>query len=277
MSVDEELVDAYIEHLRITGDSPDQTMRDRRAILLRLHRELPFGLGQVTPKELADWLYRDELSQNSKATYYRCLKSFYGFAFDPADPWLGGDNPMAGLPPVRTADSVPRACTDEQLAEILTRAAEPYRTWAILAAYQGLRAVEISRLDREHVTEQQLFVVRGKGGRPRAHDTDATAWAAVKDLPRGPVARRADTGERATPHYVSVYSRDHFHRRLKVPVSLHQLRHWLGTTVQRQYRDIRVTQALLGHRQLSSTQIYTQATDQQQRQARATLPRFAAG
>lgn len=270
-----DLVDAYLENLRRTGDSPDQTICDRRAILERLDRDMKYGLGQVTPDELAAWLYRSDLSQNSKATYYRCLKSFYGFAFNPADPWLDGANPMATLPAVRTADSVPRAATDEQVREILTRAAEPWRTFAVLAAYQGLRSVEISRLDRQHVTERELFVVRGKGGRPRAHDTDPCVWEAVKDLRSGPVARRTDTGERATAHYVSVYTRDYFHRKLKVATSLHCLRHWYGTTIQREFKDVRVTQSMLGHRQLSSTMIYTQSTDAQQRAARATLPRFA--
>ena len=114
----------------------------------------------------------------------------------------------------------------------------------------------------------------GKGGRPRMHDTDPAVWAAVKDMPPGPVARRADNGKRASAHYVSAEASYQFHK-LGIQTSLHPLRHWLGTTVQREFRDIRVTQALLGHVRITSTQIYTAATDQQQRAARATLPRFA--
>lgn len=267
-----EMIDGYIEHLRRAGCS-EQTLDGRRDILTRLNRELPYGVGVVNPEDLAEWLYRDDWSQNTKATYWRAMRSFYLWATNPADPWLD-DDPTNAMEPIRTADSVARACTDEQLRTILTQAAEPFRLWAILAAYAGLRCIEISRLDREHVDERQLVVVRGKGGRPRAHDTDPSVWAAVKDLPPGPVAVDPRTGGRATPQYVSIYTRDYFERKLKVPVSLHQLRHWLGTTVQREYRDIRVTQQLLGHRQLSSTQVYTDATNEQQRAARATLPRF---
>jgi integrase/recombinase XerC len=267
-----ELIDAYIEHLRRAQRS-EQTMADRRAILTRLSRDLPYGIGQVSHEELATWLYRHHLSQNSQATYYRAIKSFYRWAADPADPWIDTD-PTLRLEPVRTADGIAHPCTDEQLREILGNAAEPFRTWAVLAAYQGLRAVEISRLDREHVTEQRLIVVKGKGGRPRVHDTDAYVWDALKDLPPGPVARRPD-GERADPHYVAVYTRDHFRRKLKIPTTLHSLRHWLGVTVQREYKDVRVTMDVLGHKQMSSTQIYTRATDEQQRAARATLPRLA--
>lgn len=269
-----ELIDAYIKHLERSSDSK-QTPRDRRGILERLHRELPFGIGQVSSEDLAAWLYRPEWSQNTKATYYRCIRSFYAWASNPEDPWIDG-NPAARLPKVATAASISRACTDDQLAAILRKAPGPIRLWAIIAAYQGLRAGEIAGLDREHITERQLIVVRGKGGRPRSHDTDPNVWTAVKDLPNGPIARRLDNGKRASAHYVSAETRYYFHR-LGVPTSLHPLRHWLGTTVQREYRDIRTTQAILGHKSLSSTQIYTASTDEQQRAARATLPRLADG
>lgn len=267
------LIDEYIKHLERSSES-EQTPRDRRGILERLNRELEYGVGQVSRDELAAWLYRPGWSQNTRATYYRCIKSFYDWASNPDDPWIT-DNPARRLESVPTAPPVPRACTDEQLRDLLARARKPYRTWALLAAYAGLRCCEISGLDRGHITEQQLIVVRGKGGRARVHDTDPLIWAEVKDLPPGPVAQRVDTGERASAHYVSAYAARHFQRDLKMPVTLHKMRHWLGNTVQREYRDIRVTQAMLGHVSLSSTQIYTIADDEQQRAARATLPRLA--
>lgn len=266
-----QLIDHYIRHLERSSDST-QTPRDRRGILERLNRELPHGVGQVSTEDLARWLYRPEWSQNTRATYYRCIKSFYAWASDPGDPWITG-NPALKLERVTSPPAVPRACTDEQLAGLIQQLPEPFRTWAVIAAYQGLRAGEIAGLDREHITERQLVVVRGKGGKPRAHDTDPTVWATVKDLPPGPIAWRSDNKKRASAHYVSAEARYHFHK-VGIPVSLHRLRHWLGTTVQREYKDIRVTQAILGHASLTSTQIYVQSTDEQQRAARSTLPRF---
>jgi integrase len=118
-------------------------------------------------------------------------------------------------------------------------------------------------------------VVKGKGGRPRLHPTDEFVWAAVKDLPAGPVAR-TPYGERATAFEVSSWSAQHFRRRLRMPgVSMHRLRHWLGVTTQREYKDIRTTQDTLGHRSLTSTEIYTASTLDQQRAAQAKLPRPA--
>lgn len=270
---DMEIIDEYIEHLRRERRS-DYTKTSRRGILEHLNRDLPHGLGEVSDTDLADWLFRDDWTQNTQATYYRCLKSFYTWASDPADRWLNA-NPMEGVARVRTAEGVAHPCSDEQLKEIITRAKEPFLTWAKLAAYQGMRCVEISRANREDFTEQLTTIPRGKGNRRRVHDTDPTVWEAVRKLPPGPIARRRDDGTRASPQYVGIHSRSYFHRVLHVEASMHDLRHWLGCTMQARYRDARVTQKSLGHAQLASTQIYTDATDEQQRAARATLPRFA--
>lgn len=268
-----EIIEAFLEHVRRAGGT-EATLRARRELLYRMNRELPYGIGQTSPEELGAWLYREEWSRNTRATYYCGMKAFYGWAADPADPWISAD-PTVGLEPCTRVAGLPRPVTDEELRRILTEAIEPYRTWAKLAAYQGIRCIEISRLDREHITQQQLIVVKGKGGWPRAHDTHEIVWEAVKDLPPGPVARD-EAGNRATPFDVSVRAAGYFRYRLGMPgVGLHRLRHWMGVNVQRTYRDIRVTQAMLGHRSLSSTQVYTMADDQQQRDARATLPRFA--
>ena len=268
-----ELIEQHLEHLRRAGRT-EATLRGRREILMRLDRDLPHGIGVASSEDLAKWLYRDDWGRNTKATYYAALKCFYSWAADPKDPWLNF-NPVEGLEPCTRIRGTARPVTDEELRRIFREAAEPFRTWAIIAAYQGLRAIEISRLDRQHITEQQLIVVRGKGNRPRAHDTHPDVWAAVKDLPPGPIARTKE-GDRADEFYVSIQTAQHFRYALKMPkVGRHRLRHWLGVTVQRKYKNTRVTMAMLGHVSLSSTQVYTDATDEEQRAARATLPRLA--
>jgi len=161
---------------------------------------------------------------------------------------------------------------DDVLWELLERCRQPFRRWVVLGAYQGLRCCEISLLDREHVSQQRLHVVRGKGGQPRVHDTDPMVWIELRDLPPGPVARRAD-GTRATAHQITGRAWEYFHATLGLDVSMHMLRHWLGVNTQRLYKDIRVTQEVLGHANISSTQIYTEGDIDQQAAARAMLPR----
>lgn len=270
---DMEMLDEYLEHLRLAGKA-QSTIDGRREILGRLDRGLPYGLGQTYGPELAKWLHRDGWSQNTKFTYYQAMKDFYEWASDPKDPWLSG-NPVNELDPVKSVRGVPRPCTDEQLKQILARSREPFRSWAVIAAYQGFRCIEISRGNREDYSERTIYVPRGKGGKPRVHDTDPYVWEVVKDLPPGPIARRQDNGERADAFYISSLAANYWRRTLGIPVSMHMLRHWLGCTVQREYKNIRVTQATLGHASLQSTQVYTDATAEEQRAARATLPRLA--
>lgn len=272
---DMEMIDAYLEHLERAGFE-QSSIDSRRKFLERLNRELPHGLGEVCREDLEAWLYppdRRPRSQNTLASYWDAMHSFYPWAADPADPWITED-PTAAMTPIRHPQGEARPVEDDDLWRILADADEPYRTWAKIAAYQGLRCIEISRLDREHITRQRLHVVKGKGGRSRTHDTDDVVWSAVEHLPPGPVAPDGNGG-RLTAAKISISAANYFKRHMKVNATLHMLRHWLGVTAQARYRDIRVTQELLGHVSLSSTQIYTRATLQQQRAARATLPRPA--
>jgi integrase/recombinase XerC len=274
-----DIIDAYLEHLRRESKCDSAaTVAGRRDILIRLHRQLPFGLTLACREELEEWLHNPDTGwkQGTKATYWACIRSFYRWAADPRDPWLTED-PTVYMTPVATVKGIARDITDEQLWTILEDGEPWIQVPARLAAYQGLRDIEISGLDREHVTEQRLIVVRGKGGAPRVHDTDQLVWEALRDLPPGPVCRRPD-GRRAGPAYISARASRIFQQDLGLEgVTMHRLRHWLGVRVQAEYRDVRVTQEMLGHASLSSTQIYTKATVQQQRAARATLPRPRAG
>lgn len=269
----EALIAAYLEHMRRKGATAT-TLVLRSKLLHRADEDLPYGVGEANTEELAKWLHRESLSRNSRATYYAGLKSFFDWACDPRDPWLTF-NPALDLDHVSSVKGVARPCTDDELRRILTQAAEPYRTWAHLAAYQGLRCIEISRLDREHVTADTLNVLMGKGGKPRTHDTHPAVWDLIAPKPPGPIARLVRSGERANAAYISFRSAKHFTTHLGLEgVTMHRLRHWLGCTTQRLYKDIRVTQRMLGHESLQSTQIYTDATFDQTREARSMLPRF---
>lgn len=267
------MIAAYLESLRTLSRSAD-TIKLRRKVLTRVSRDLTYGLGETNLDELKEWLYRDGWGKGTWATYLACLRDFYAWAANPRDRWVS-ENPALELDDVPKPEGCARPCTDDELRRILTRAAEPYRTWAHLAAYQGLRCIEISRLDREHVTEQVFNVVKGKGGRPRVHDTHPAVWDLIRPMAPGPVARLIRSGGRASADYISGRSAKYFTAMGVDGVTLHRLRHWLGVTTQRLYRDIRVTQAVLGHKSLQSTQIYTMASMAQQQEARSMLPRFA--
>lgn len=266
------LMGQYLDWLRICGRSP-RTITARRDILHRIDADLPFGLEQATTDELKEWLFRDGWSASTKETYYGCLRSFFVWANNPYDPRLDFD-PMGLIPRPTTPRGLPRPVSDAQLQQILATASEPFRTWSLLAAYAGLRCIEIAGLHREHVTQDNLIVVRGKGGRPGVVPTHPVIWEALRDLPNGPTAY-TQRGAVASARYVSIRTTVYFRQALDMPnVGLHRLRHWFGTNIYRNTKDIRRTQELLRHSSPATTAIYTLVTNEERLAAIQTLSTF---
>lgn len=256
-----DLIEGYAAYLR-SESSSKRTIDERRATLTRLNNALPYGLEAACADELTTWLWRDGLSIGSRETYYSAIAGFFRWAnkagildFDPTE--------LMTRPKVPTR--LPRPCTDEQLTEILNRAAEPYRLWALLAAYGGLRCIEISRLHREHITAQTM-TLRGKGGKPRSVPTHPVIWDQVKQLPAGPLTEH-------DARFISIRTAVYFGRSLKMKgMTMHRFRHWFGTTVQRRHKDLRVTQQLMGHANPATTAGYALVADEDAQTAVNLLP-----
>jgi integrase/recombinase XerC len=264
------LIDQYLDWLRIRNCSP-RTVRSRREILQRIDRDLTYGIERATADELKEWIFRSDWSQATRQTYYGAARSFFVWACNPHDARLNFD-PMALLPRPSTPRGLPRPVSDTQLRRILTTAVDPFRTWALLAAYAGLRCIEIAGLHREHVTEENLHVIRGKGGRPGILPTHSSIWAAVKGLPPGPVAW-TKLGTPASEAYISIRTSVYFKDALQMPgVGLHRLRHWYGTMLYRNTKDIRRTQELMRHASPATTAIYTLVSSEERLAAIQTLP-----
>lgn len=266
------MIDTFCDHLRIAGRLK-RTIDDRRWLLCKADRDLPYGLDQASDDEIVAWLYRDDLSRNSKAVYYDGLNSFYEY-------WTGRPggvpyNPMRDMPRPRERRGRPRPITDDQLGHILTRAREPYRLWALIAAYEGARCVEISRLRRDDVTPE-LTYLHGKGDKEGVVPTHPDVYAAVQQLPPGPLARTA-RGRHASPRHISTVAGEYFQNDLGLPgVTMHRLRHWYGTNIRRR-SDLRTAQDALRHEDPKTTAIYTEVGMDEIRAAVAALPRFSRG
>ncbi|MBX6358138.1 MAG: tyrosine-type recombinase/integrase [Micromonosporaceae bacterium] len=241
-----DLITAFCDHLVLLGRS-DRTVGHRRAVLTMADRDLPHGL-EATAEELAAWLRRPGLGPNARASYYSALLAFYRHA---AGRWLAL-NPLADVPRPRGKTGQPRPVPLEQLRRLLAEASEPYRTWALIAAGLGARCVEISRLDRADVGPE-LTHLHGKGDKHRVVPTHPAVWQAVSTLPPGPVARK-QSGERATPGYISAMASAYFAHIGHDGVTMHRLRHSFASFVDTQ--DLRVVQELLGHSRPSTTAIY---------------------
>lgn len=249
-----DLIADYLRHLASLGRA--DTTRDAYADeLCRLDRNLPEGLAYACADELRDAIHTGRRGAAHIAKITAAAVGFYAWATDPRDPRLDYD-PAQHLPRVKVLPRRPRPVTNDELADILRRAREPMRTWYLLAAGNGLRCIEISRLDRADVTEEATWI-RGKGGKERIVPTHPAVWAAVQGMPSGPIAR---TRSGAHADRIQVQERGNWHLQRTLghrSVSMHRLRHWHGTYVhQAAGGDIRVTQELLGHASPNTTSVY---------------------
>jgi integrase/recombinase XerC len=267
-----DIIGDFLEAMQRAGLS-SRTIRRRESILRRLDAALCYGLARSTYDELVQALAQKSWSVQTRSSYTADVRSFFRWAVNPLDPQVDFD-PAAMIKPPRVPRGMPRPVSDAELAVILGDPDESHRLWSLLAAYAGLRCIEISRLNREHITQERI-TVRGKGNKARSIPTHPEIWTAAQDHPAGPIAVDCD-GRRLGAKTLSSRAIYHYAVRLGLPdVGLHRLRHWFGTNVQHAQGDIRVTQELMGHASPATTAIYTLVADTKKIAAVAALRRVA--
>jgi site-specific recombinase XerD len=142
----------------------------------------------------------------------------------------------------------------------------------------GLRVSELVGLDRDHINlKRREFMVRGKGQKDRPVFVSESAAEWVQRY----MDKRADTSKPLFIRYSGRKQVDlsgNFHRLtarsiqrmvaryavlagITKHVSPHTLRHSFATDLLMNGADIRSVQAMLGHSNISTTQIYTHVTD----------------
>lgn len=145
----------------------------------------------------------------------------------------------------------------------------------------GLRVSELVSLDRDQINlKTGEFSIRGKGGNIRVAFISAAAAGALKDYLEGredafkplfvrlygPAADPQEFGQdlrlssRSVENVVKKYAR---RAGIMTDPTPHTLRHSFATDLLRAGADLRSVQELLGHKNVSTTQIYTHVTNPQ--------------
>lgn len=235
------------------------TIEQRSRCLLSFRGWLARPLTTATTEEVETWLDSCRLGNSGRHTYLKHLRSFYSFAKRAK---LVRKDPVAEIPLPRVPKGLPHPIPCDELAHALEQADPRMRAWLALAAFQGMRCFEIVGLRAEHVVtgreDPVLVVAEAKGGDPRVLPLNPVVLEALRayGMPRvGYVFTRQD-GRPLRPGTVSAKVSTFLHG-LGINHSAHGGRHSFGTEVYRLTRDIRLTQELLGHASLHTTQIYT--------------------
>ena len=168
--------------------------------------------------------------------------------------------------------------TELLIASVKTNSSQELRDKAILELLysSGLRVSELCNLNRDHINlKRGEFMVRGKGqkDRPVFISPEASEWLAQYLVTRTDSAKPlfirysgAKTGDeesfRLTPRSVQRMV-SHYAKLAGITkqVSPHTLRHSFATDLLMNGADIRSVQSMLGHSNISTTQVYTHVTD----------------
>jgi len=273
---------AFIEHLRSERNASPHTLRSYTSDLAAFAEYLgeasstPLDPVSVDSKKLrayVAWLNRQGLSAGTIARRLASIRSFYKFlrqrSFITSDPALGLRNPKQ---PTR----LPRHLSVDEVVGLLDSIngtdAGAVRDRAMFETLYGggLRVSELVGLNLNDLDKAQMLLrVRGKGRRERLSPIgeEATAWLERWIAMRQPRAladnamflNRSGTriSARSVARILEQYGRL---SGLKEPLNPHALRHSFATHLLDHGADLRSLQELLGHRRLTTTQIYTHVT-----------------
>jgi site-specific recombinase XerD len=261
----DDLIELYLSRLSERGCT-DATIVSVRRFLTIADERLPYGLDASSEDEIRAYLHRTRkpLSFSSRQTYHSAMNSFYEWA-TAANLLLR--NPMDNIPAPKLGQRLPRVAETNQVRWLVTEAVEPFRTWAILAAFGGLRCIEVSRLHREHVSAETIVVERGKGNKARVIPAHPLVWSAVQPLPAGPLTD-------CTPNQVSTRFWKYCAREHLTELSMHRLRGWCASESYAATNDVLAVGQNLGHKDPRTTAGYIRISRKQARAAIDGLPTF---
>jgi len=278
---DAALLDEFCDHLwledGLSRNTLDAYRRDLALFGAWLARERMRALLEAREEDLSAYFAfrytRARLRASSQARLHSSLKRFFQFALREnrvaADPTLRLDTPKK---PQRFPRTLTEADVEALLAAPDAGSALGLRDRAMLEMLYatGLRVSELVALKLLEIN-QDMGVVRvfGKGGKERMvpMGEEASAWLTrYLEEGRQQLLRRAQSDAAFVTARGTAMTRQAFwylikkHARAALPgkhMSPHTLRHAFATHLLNHGADLRVVQMLLGHADISTTQIYT--------------------
>ena len=201
------------------------------------------------------------------------VKRFYQFALREG---LRGDDPAAELDSPKLPRSLPKTLSEEEVEAILgapdVETAQGVRDRAMLETLyaSGLRVSELVGLKGVQVSlDMNVIRILGKGSKERLTPLgeEAADWIARyqrEARPRLLGARKSDAlfvtargGPMTRQSFWALVKRYAAAAGIHRAISPHTLRHAFATHLINHGADLRVVQLLLGHADISTTQIYT--------------------
>jgi integrase/recombinase XerC len=216
---------------------------------------------------------RHHLNGRSVQRALSALRSFYKYLLREQ---FVSHNPVTGISAPKSARRLPKTLDIDQTQQLLQSASSAsgddfldLRDQAIMELFysSGLRLSELIALDVDTIDfPQGQVVVAGKGNKTRIVPVGSvalraiTAWLEVRPqvAPRDNALFISRRGQRISPRSVQLrLAQQSLQRGVAQHVHPHMLRHSFASHLLESSGELRSVQELLGHANLSTTQVYT--------------------
>ncbi len=276
-----EHIELFLDALFLESGSSDNTLSAYRTDLSKFSDFIaPMELPAVETQNVEQYLaHRVDkgLSPRSTARSISALKRFYQHLIREKQLRI---SPMETISRPKAGQSLPKTLSETDVEALLhaPNVEEPMelrdRAMLELLYATGLRVSELIGLRMEHINQNQAVVfVKGKGGKERLvpMGEEALDWLArYLKFGRPALVKHATDFVFVSKRGVGMTRQTFWHRikhyamlaNIKSDLSPHTLRHAFATHLLNHGADLRVVQMMLGHSDLSTTQIYTHVANE---------------
>lgn len=273
-------VDDFINYLSVERGLANNTLlayrRDLRKYLDHLDKKGISAVERVRREDITEYIYHQKKSGLSSGSICRSLAAIKMFHRFLVRENLCRDDPTNLIDTPKIWKRVPDALTQSEMEAIIRASEGPgwqlVRDHAILEIFyaSGMRVSELVGLKVENVNLDVGYVrCIGKGRKERIIPIGKRAKEAVKqyvNTVRGKLGKPAATPDLFLSRLGKKLSRQSIWKlikqyarkaNIKKPIKPHTLRHTFATHLLEHGADLRSVQEMLGHSDISTTQIYT--------------------
>lgn len=274
----EHYIDKYIDHLKYERKLSDNTVSSYYENLKKFYYHFEKeNILNLTADEVRNFLYDDNVLARTRAHYLTVLNSFYNYLISEN---IINYNPTETIKLPKLAKKLPEFLTIEEVDRLLN--INPvkiydYRNIAMMETLYatGVRVSELCNIKLSDINYDECTIkIFGKGKKERIVPINNSAYNALIDYINNyrPFLLKSKISEYVfINNFGNPISRVGFFKILKKlcndagiqkDVSPHTLRHSFATHLLNNGANLRVIQQLLGHSNITTTQIYSHLSNE---------------
>lgn len=276
----QDYIDMFCDYLKIDKHYSDNTIDSYRRVLDKFDNYTKKNINKINKDDIKDYIKHLNIDQQSEKTVAQnisCLKSFYKFLLTEK---IISINPLETISMPKISKTLPSTLTEDEVNKLLDINLTDnfsFRNKAMLELMysSGLRVSELINLKTYDINLNEGIVrTIGKGSKERIIPIGRFATEAlsnyINDHRQSMFKKEINDylflnnhGKKMTRQgFFKILKKIALEKGIKKNFSPHTLRHSFATHLLKYGADLRTIQELLGHSDISTTQIYTHVSNE---------------